>query len=335
MNKDRASIEEEANFTVARKLTSALMGRIGREGFKAKIVSVDHLGDLREDIETNRQQGLITEEVYRVDLSRFVFGPPPEMPEAKSVIIVSTPQPHIRMTFDWDGRMIATYIPPTYSAAITQRVKDILEEILAPAGFHLFRAWIPLKLTAVHSGLARYGKNNITFVEGMGSYQRLNAFFSELPCVEDSWGELKVMEQCTKCTACRDKCPTGAISSDRFVIRAERCLTYLNEHKGEFPAWVETGAHHCLVGCLFCQSFCPVNRKTPATIEDGPTFTSQETELILQVTPKDKLPDDLTRKLEEFGFQNDLPEIARNLRVLLDHPQNLAIAPGLLQRGRV
>jgi epoxyqueuosine reductase len=141
------------------------------------------------------------------------------------------------------------------------------------------------------------------------------------------------MEVCERCTACRDKCPTGAIPSDRFLLRAERCLTYLNEHEGEFPAWLDPAVHHCLEGCLFCQSYCPVNRQIPLAIEDGPTFDDQETELVLQGASKDRLPEATIQKLEEFGFQDGLPEIARNLRALLDHPQNLMTAPRLLRRA--
>lgn len=331
MDRKQGSFHGGPDRDSARKLTDDLQRRMEREGFKAAVVSVDHLKDLQEELETSHRHGIIADNLYQVDLTRFVFGAPPEMPEAKSVIIVSTPQPHIRMTFEWKGRTISTYIPPTYSTAISTRVGSMLEEMLSPAGYHLFRAWIPLKLTAVHSGLARYGKNNITFVEGMGSYHRFTAFFSELPCPEDTWGEPHMMELCEKCTACRDKCPTGAISSDRFVIRAERCLTFLNEHGGEFPAWLDTAVHHCLIGCLFCQSFCPVNRKVPLAIDQASAFDGGETELILQGVSKDRLPEATIHKLEDFGFEDTLPEIARNLRALLDHPQNLTTAPRLLR----
>lgn len=309
-----------------------LIDRMAREGFRSAIVSVEHLKELREEIEGHHRAGRIADQVYRVDLAGLVYDPPPEMPEAKSVIIVSTPQPHIRFTFTWNGGKVETYLPPTYSSAISTRVGKLLAEILAPAGYRLVRARIPLKLAAVRGGLAQYGKNNITYVEGMGSYHRFTAFFSDLPCREDTWGEANVMEHCDGCTACRDKCPTGAIPSDRFLLRAERCLTYVNEHEGDFPAWLDPAAHHCLEGCLYCQSYCPVNRQIPLAIEDGPAFDDRETELILQGASKDRLPEAMIQKLEEFGFENGLPEIARNLRALLDRPQNLLTAPRLLRQ---
>lgn len=312
-------------------IVASLMGRMEQEGFRAAIVSVAHLTELRDDVEEHHRAGRIAEQVYRTGLSGFVFGPPPEMPEGKSVMIISTPQPHIRFTFTWNGGKVATYLPPTYSSTISDRVGTILEEILTPAGHRLVRARIPLKLAAVRSGLARYGKNNITYVEGMGSYHRLTAFFSDLPCREDTWGEAKVVEQCDRCNACREKCPTGAISSDRFLLRAERCLTYLNEHEGDFPAWLDPGAHHCLEGCLYCQAHCPVNRQITVTVEDGRAFDEWETELILQGASRDRLPEAMIDKLKEFGFEDGLPEIARNLRALLDRPQNLLTAPRLLR----
>lgn len=308
------------------------MERMRREGFKAAIVSVQRLKELQDELEEHRRTGRIADELYRAYLSDFVFGPPPEMTEAKSVIIVASPLPHVRVTFTWNGGPVETYLPPTYSSAISSRVGTILEEILAPAGHRLVRARIPLKLTAVRSDLARYGRNNITYVDGMGSYQRLTAFFSGLPGNPDVWAGPLAMERCDTCTACRDKCPTGAIRPDRFLIRAERCLTFLNELGGEFPAWLDPAVHHCLEGCLFCQSYCPVDRAIPLTIADGPVFDGRETELVLQGVSKDKLPEGTIRKMEEFRFQDGLPEIARNLRALLDHPQNLTTAPKLLRR---
>ena len=128
---------------------------------------------------------------------------------------------------------------------------------------------MPEKLLAVRSGLARYGKNNITYVPGMGSLHRLAVFVSDLPCVEDNWGEVKTLKTCDGCTACMDACPTGAIVSDRFLIHAERCITFHNERIEEFPEWLDSSWHNCLVGCLRCQWVCPENRDVRQWVEDG------------------------------------------------------------------
>jgi hypothetical protein len=56
------------------------------------------------------------------------------------------------------------------------------------------------------------------------------------------------------------KCPTAAIKPDQFLLHAEYCLTFHNEKRGEFPEWIGTPAHHCLVGCMRCQIICPENK---------------------------------------------------------------------------
>jgi epoxyqueuosine reductase len=38
-----------------------------------------------------------------------------------------------------------------------------------------------LKRLAVRSGLARYGRNNVTYVEGMGSFLELSASLTDMP----------------------------------------------------------------------------------------------------------------------------------------------------------
>ena len=77
---------------------------------------------------------------------------------------------------------------------------------------------MPWKLLAVRSGLAQYGKNNITFIQGLGSFYRLVAFISDLPCAEDNWGEFKSLDDCRNCDACTKACPSGAIGPDALTM---------------------------------------------------------------------------------------------------------------------
>ena len=45
-------------------------------------------------------------------------------------------------------------------------------------------------------GLAVYGRNNIAYVEGLGSHFRLSAFYSNLPTETDIWRKPRMMERC-------------------------------------------------------------------------------------------------------------------------------------------
>ncbi len=220
-----------------------LFSQLAERGYNGRIVSIQHLRDLQEEIKGRYKQGLFDEEFYQEWLTRFAFSPPDSLPEARSLIVVAVPQPQTRVTFTWKGETLPLILPPTYVGygETDKHVKDLLAEVLALQGYQVAQAVLPRKLLAVRSGLGVYGKNNICYVPGMGSFHQLAAFYSDLPCQEDNWQGLEMMESCQDCSACLRKCPTGAITSERFLLRAERCITFHNERAGDFPfpAWLD------------------------------------------------------------------------------------------------
>jgi epoxyqueuosine reductase len=300
------------------KITKTLYAQLEKQGYKGKIVSIKHVRELQEEIEEKHRRGLLSDKIYREVLNWVNFKIPEISPGLKSIIVVAAPQPQVRLAFNWNGNSLHCLIPPSYSYATDDQVKNLLESHLKSKGYRLVKADLPLKLLSVRSGLAQYGKNNISYVQGMGSFYRLAAFYSDLPCGEDSWGELAMMERCEKCTACLKTCPTGAISSDRFLLRAERCLTFHNEGQGKFPQWLDPSWHHCIVGCLYCQKICPVDKDFLNMIEEGPTFSHEETASILQGEPIKKIPRVTITKLEELSILEYLDILGRNLRILMD-----------------
>jgi epoxyqueuosine reductase len=300
-----------------KSITKVIDEQLKQEGWQAKIVSIEHLGDLQKEIEGHRQNGLLDQELYDEYLDRFDFNISENFSDGKSLIVVSAPQPHVRVRFAWQGQTYPGIIPSTYSLDTDHQIKDTLERLLKPEGYHLEEKRLPDKLLGVHSGLARYGKNNITYVPGMGSLHRLVVFVSDLPCVEDNWGELKTLKACDGCTACMDACPTGAIVSDRFLIHAERCITFHNERIGKFPKWLDPSWHNCLVGCLYCQNACPMNQKLLNWIEDGATFTEAETAYFLNGVPKDNMPNATVAKLGMLGMMEYVDVLGRNLEAVI------------------
>nr|NIN66000.1 FeS-binding protein [Anaerolineae bacterium]NIN96171.1 FeS-binding protein [Anaerolineae bacterium]NIQ78003.1 FeS-binding protein [Anaerolineae bacterium] len=245
-------------------MNEELLASLEEEGYRGRVVGVEHLRDLEVELEERRRQGLIDEDLYEEYLAGFGFDLPEDLPLGESLILVAMPQPQIQVVFTLNGKALPLIVPPTYLHAreSDKRVEDLLREILAVDGYRVAAAAVPKKALAVHSGLGAYGRNNICYVSGMGSFVRLVAFYSDLPGEEDEWRELTAMEACEKCTACLRVCPTGAITDERFLIRAERCLTFLNEKPGDvpFPAWVDPSWHNCPVGCMLCQKMCPENR---------------------------------------------------------------------------
>lgn len=152
---------------------------------------------------------------------------------------------------------------------------------------------------------------------GMGSFHRLTAFYSDFLVEEDNWQELRIMDMCKECSACVRKCPTGAIPTDRFLLRVERCLTYHNEQPGDisFPDWIDPTWHNCLVGCLHCQKVCPANKKVINWTEPGPAFSEEETKLILSGKNIDQLSEETKKKIEEHDLLDYFEVIPRNLGV--------------------
>jgi epoxyqueuosine reductase len=195
-----------------------------------------------------------------------------------------------------------------------------LSEYLNPLGYKVFPVSLPEKLLAVCSGLAEYGKNNITYVEGMGSFYSPVAFLSDLPCTGDEWFEPGIMEKCHNCKACLIKCPTGAITADRFLIYAEKCLVFHNERSSDypFPGWINNNFHNCVVGCMLCQQFCPVDKPFLNWFDGNEEFSKEESLLIMQGAAIDLLPSETKAKLERLELVEYYNLLPRNLGVLFE-----------------
>jgi len=303
-----------------------LIRHLEARGYQARLVSLHRLHGLREALESNHRQGLFEESFYQERLTGFDFEPPSDLPGAQSLIIVAFADPPVRFSFTRRGEQFQRIVPPTYLhwEQKDQQVQRVLEELLEPAGYQAAPAVVPKKLLATCSGLATYGRNNITYARGLGSFHRLAAFCSDMPCERGHWQEPQVLDQCANCQACRRACPTGAIGEDRFLLHAERCLTFLNEKPATvpFPDWLSSSSHTCLVGCMRCQAICPENRDVRNWIEEGEEFSERETDLLLSESPIDELPASLRQKLERSDLMELLEFLPRNLSALLASPQH-------------
>lgn len=271
------------------QLTGALYESIKKQGFQGRVVSIAHPKELQKDIEAHRKKGLLDKELYDTYLASFDFECQRTLSEARSLIIISVPQPQVRIMFALEHKFYPVIIPPTYYFSADNQVADLLEAHLGPQGHILQKVRLPEKLLAVRSGLAQYSKNNITYVKGSGSFHRPMVFISDFSCETDRWGEPTVIGQCEECSACMKACPTDAIGSDRFLLHAERCPTFHNERSNNFAEWLSPSLHNSLVGCMICQRVCPANKDILKWTECGATFVSEETALILSGVSDDDL----------------------------------------------
>jgi epoxyqueuosine reductase len=296
-----------------------LQHALARRGWPVRVVRADRTADLRRAIEGLRSEGLLDETFAGERLGFFSYDPPAEVPEARSLIVLAVPAPAVRLTFHWRGEPRPASLPPTYAgySRTTRRAQDEVSALLGASGWRTSRPLLPLKTLAVRSGLGEYGRNNICYVNGLGSYAQLVGLFSDMPCAEDDWCEARMLARCESCAACRKACCGGAIPEDRFLLRAERCLAYHSERAGRFPSWFETGWHHTLMGCMDCQRVCPEDKPFHGWIVQGEEFTEQETELLLAGAARPDIPEGLAEKLARLDLLDDLAILGRNLSVLL------------------
>ncbi len=301
----------------SREVLDALQASLEQWGFKSAVVSAERSLELRRTIEEGRASNLINSAVFRQYAAYFENMLSQDVPWARSIVVVAVPRPALEVTFDIDGKQRTLIIPPTYEHSIDETVTSAIESSLVPHGFQICRAMLPLKLLAVRSGIARYGKNNVAYVEGMGSFHRLLAFYSDMPVESDSWREPQVLDACDGCQACTKHCPTGAIDPDRFQLHTERCLTLHNESSEQFPQWIDKSWHHCLVGCMQCQHYCPENKDVRLWKEHLAEFTQEETALILAGVTSDQMPPSIIAKFRTTGLLEDPISLTRNLKSAL------------------
>ena len=299
------------------EIAGLICSKLEERGYRGTVLPIEYVAQLKHEIEERLSQKEVDAGLYEKYLSSFKFDITTSLPNARSIIITAAPQPQRKIIFHFNGQTYSVIIPPTYYADTDNQIKDIIENVLNVDGYQLHRAALPLKLLAVYCGMAKYGKNNITYVEGLGSFVRLRAYLSDMPPVRSDWLEPQVMEECDSCKACLKACPTGAIVADRFLVHAERCLTFLNEGRGEFPEWVNPAWHNSLMGCMKCQLICPVNKRFVKWVEQGENFDEAETELILNGVPLDRIPPVTVHKLKHCYMAEDLDVLPRNLRALM------------------
>jgi len=294
-------------------------GMIEERGWKGQVVPVARLSDLKQALCSYYERGLIDKTLYDEQLGPFSFDLPSDLPEVRSIVIAAVPTPQMRIVFHWRGERVPVVVPPTYVSYYqrTERIQELMAGWLREEGYHLAKPNLPLKTLAACSGLTYYGRNNICYVAGMGSFMQLVGAFSDLPCKEDPWREPKALDRCESCVACLRRCPTGAIAEERFLLHAERCLTYHNEAANDFPNWIDPSWHHCLIGCMRCQTICPENKAVVNWYEDRAEFSEQETGYFIRRVPLDRLPSETTKQIKSLEINVDYQLLCRNLSMII------------------
>jgi epoxyqueuosine reductase len=233
---------------------------------------------------------------------------------------MSTPLKIAKIVFNVAGQKHTVMIPSGYvddGLRLADYHNLLFNKGIVAKGSKLELAKLPLKQLAVRSGLAEYGKNNITFIDEYGSYHQLLAFYTEQR-LQDHWGRLKMLRLCKGCSICLKECPTQAIRENDFIIDPARCITLYNELPEPMPAWIPVSSHNALVGCLKCQFTCPGDEDVSKDFWDLGEIAEADTAELLSGKIDAKTERLLRDKLKRVGGGDNLPYIARNLKLVLN-----------------
>jgi epoxyqueuosine reductase len=242
---------------------------------------------------------------------------PPNIPFVPlSFLIVACPSPPGRLVLNVDGKSVNIPIPPIYIDydGNTKRINEVLAS--AAEGFKTAHPkGISFKLLAVLSGLGRYGRNNICYVNAFGSHCLLAAFYTDIPFDGMTYEPLKFMDECDECTVCREKCPAHAIT-DSPVINAEFCPNKYNYSLDPIPENLPKTLFNSLKGCWRCQESCPVNMALPE--KELPTLELDGAETQAFLAYETAKPPELEQKLSQFFKCDYLLSVAgRNATLVL------------------
>jgi len=296
-----------------------------REGVLIAWGSCEVVGDVLTEIEERRARGEFDDKFYGARLG-WLPEPGACCPEgARTAILLAVPRPAHHVTFTLETGPLDALLPPTYVqyGQARERLRRSLQRFLHGKAHLLDLLRAPLRATAARLGLVQYGLNNLAYIPELGSYHQIVGFLTDFVPSDPSpypAGPPRVMPRCKDCGLCRETCPTGAIPEDRFLLRAERCLTFHNEAPEPWPSWMDASLHHCLMGCLRCQETCPENPGPPAIEPTDVVFTAEETGAMLEPNENRSGPrwDSIRRKLRLLALEEDEALVGRNLRALLE-----------------
>jgi epoxyqueuosine reductase len=108
---------------------------------------------------------------------------------------------------------------------------------------------------AHRAGIGWYGKNANLLLPRKGSWFVLGSLITDAVLPADD----PLPDGCGPCERCLTSCPTDAIVAPG-VIDARRCLAWLVQARGIFPAEHRVALGDRIYGCDDCQEVCPPNR---------------------------------------------------------------------------
>ena len=292
--------------------------------YRVAIGGVSLLEEVRTTLQARRNSGEIEAGFYRDNLDVFTYldGVPLENP--RSIIIVAVPAPAYVLAFTVGDKNVEAILPPTYVRyrGIFTDVRDDLRDDMSGSGFRVELLNAPLKALGNRLGLLFYGRTNVGYIGGLGSYFQLVGLVSDMPFAEKDPAPGPVetlLPRCSECRICAAACPTGAIEKERVLLHAEKCYTLFSESPKPIPEGLKPPSPKCIIGCLRCQELCPENKGLLRRERAAVSFDAEETEAFLGRKPAADGPAfaRAQKKFKTLGLTEGLPVFRRNLKRLL------------------
>jgi len=302
-------------------MNDKLRGWAKERGYRVGLGPVEILNEVKEKLERRKSNKEIKPEFAGKHLSSFTYLEGSTVINPRSIIIIAMPRPAHILDVEFRGKNEQFIFPPTYV-----EYRKIFDEVLSDFKQSFERKnWqaslisAPLKSLAVHTGLAVYGKNNITYISEFGSYFQLVGIVTDIPAEANNMQKSSeaMAERCKTCQVCLKACALSAISQDRFLLFAEKCYVSYSESAEPFPPGMIAPSPDCLVGCLTCQQVCPMNKGKLKYVDSGISFDSEESEVIFHNQTSSYLWKKIREKMKTLGLTEDNEIVLRNLRLLL------------------
>ena len=215
----------------------------------------------RSDLVGRKAEGLHADMQFTYRNPERSTDPAQHLPDARSLVVAALS--YLRSDHDTEldepGGRVARYVWEDHYRELRAKLGE-LAEILTAEGW---RSRILVddnalvdREAAYRAGLGWYGKNANLLLPGRGSWFVLGSILTDAPLPSAE----PLGDGCGTCTRCLTSCPTDAIVRPG-VIDANRCLAWLVQAKGAFPAEYREALGDRIYGCDDCQEVCPPNRR--------------------------------------------------------------------------
>jgi epoxyqueuosine reductase len=237
--------------------TSRLHDWAASRGMASRVVGLEALELVCSRLERLAAEGALEAGFVRGSLDGFRYLEGRSVGTPRSLVLLALPRPAHLVTFRLDEKDVELVLPPTYVryTPTFDLVRGWFRDDLGLGAGQADLISAPLKSLSAAAGLILYGRNNVGYVPGLGSFVQLIGLATDLAFEPD--GELlriedRSLEACVSCRACAAACIAGAIDPDRFLLRAERCFTLFSESNSPMPEKMSPPSTDCLIGCLKC-----------------------------------------------------------------------------------